>query len=440
MLPIIIILTMASPKVTLVHYKYKTYSNGKHPIMIRITANRKSNYIATGYSCMPENWDEQNNRLIETRSKAIPDKIPMTNAKAINTDLELKYNEVLLIKQQVSLVDKVQSSRVIKHKASTKYEESQNFMLYGQKIAKTLLERNQVRTSKNFTSVLKRLEDYLNGKALLFSDVDVSFLDAYKTYLLRGQVLADGKKIPGIKMNTLNYHFKTIRSILYKAMNESKPLISRDANPFNQIKIKYNATKKETLSLIEIDQIRNATLDPNTQKRLIDVRNYYLFSYNNAGIRISDLIQLKIKNIVGDRLHYEMGKTGHFKSIKLNTESLSIIKQYKKRNSESEDYLFPVLDNDIEFINPEVLRKQLESKSAIINSDLKKLAKAAELDKRLHFHSSRHSFANVARKKKADVYSISKALGHKSIKVTEMYLASFDEEALDETMEMVLGR
>jgi hypothetical protein len=44
------------------------------------------------------------------------------------------------------------------------------------------------------------------------------------------------------------------------------------------------------------------------------------------------------------------------------------------------------------------------------------------------------------RQKKADLYSISKALGHASLKATEGYLSSFDEEALDETMEMVLGK
>ena len=99
---------MSAAKVTLVHYKYKTYSNGMNPIMIRITANRKSRYIATGYSTKEENWDEVNNKLIETRSKLAPKKIPMTNAKSINTDMEIKLDEVLRIKQQISLGDGAQ--------------------------------------------------------------------------------------------------------------------------------------------------------------------------------------------------------------------------------------------------------------------------------------------------------------------------------------------
>lgn len=420
---------MSAAKVTLVHYKYKIYSNGMSPIMIRITANRRSRYIATGYSALEENWDEVNNRLIETHSKLFPDKKPLSNSKAINTDMEIKLNEVLRIKQQVSLSDGVQSSQLIKAKAALKYQEAENFIEYGMKFAQLMLARKSVRTSKNFTSVLKRIMEYQAGRVLLFSDIDVNFLTSYQNFILKG----------GVKINTANYHLKTIRSILYKAMNENEPLISRDKNPFLKLKIKNTVTQKESLSEKEIVQIRKAKLAPDQQKQ-IDARNYYLFSFNNAGIRISDLIQLKFKNIVGDRLHYEMGKTGHFKSIKLNTESTAIIKLYKKRSSKPEDFIFPLLKNDEDYSDAEYLRKQLESKAASINGDLKKLAESAKINKRLHFHSSRHSFANIARIKKADLYSISKALGHKSLKVTEMYMASFDEVALDATMKMVLGK
>ena len=431
---------MSAAKVTLVHYKYKTYSNGKNPIMIRITANRKSRYIATGYSTKEENWDEINNKLIETRSKLTPKKIPMTNAKSINADMEIKLNEVLRIKQQVSLGDGAQSSQLIKNKASLKYQEAENFIEYAKKYAKFMLDRNSVRSSKNFTSVIKRIEEFRNGRLLLFSDIDITFLTEYQTYLLKDRIDSDGKKRTAVKTNTANYHLKTIRSILYKAMNEPEPLLSRDRNPFLKMKLKNTVTRKESLSIKEIEKLRGAKLKTPEQQKQIDARNYYLLSFNNAGIRISDVIQLKFKNVVGDRLHYEMGKTGHFKSIKLNTESKAIIKQYKKRNSKPDDYIFPLLKNDEDYSDPEYLRKQLESKSACINGDLKKLAKTAKLEKRLHFHSSRHSFSNIARKKKADLYSISKALGHKSLKVTEMYLASFDEESLDETMQMVLGK
>ena len=422
---------MSTPKITIVHYTYKKYSDGTHPVMIRITANRKARYMATGYSVNEENWDDENNRLFETRSKKFPKKKPLANAKAINSDIEHQLNDVIRVKQQVSLNDGAQTAQRIKDKAGSKYKASENFIEYGREIAKALLENKKVRTSSNYTSVLKRMDEFQKGRPLLFCDVTVTFLNEYQSFLLKGNLRT---------ANTANFHLRTIRSILYKAIQENEPLLSSDKNPFLKFKLKNSPTRKETLSPQEIEKIRKAKLKAPKHQKQIDARNYYLFSYNNAGIRISDLIQLKIKNIIGDRLHYGMGKTGHFKSIKINTESKSIIKQYKKRNSKPDDFLFPILDNNNDYSDAVVLRKQIESKAACINGDLKNLAKSAKLNKRLHFHSSRHSFANIARKKHADLYSISKALGHKSLKVTEMYLASFDEESLDSTMKMVLGK
>ena len=53
------------------------------------------------------------------------------------------------------------------------------------------------------------------------------------------------------------------------------------------------------------------------------------------------------------------------------------------------------------------------------------------------FHIARHSFANIARQKKANVYDISKALGHSSLKITESYLSKFDTTSQDATMKQV---
>jgi len=421
---------MSAPKIAIVYYTYKKYADGTHPILIRITANRKARYIATGYSVKSENWDDENNCLYTTHTKKHPGKKALSNAKAINSDIELKLNDVIRIKQQVSLTDGSQTSQHIKDKATNKYNASSDFLVYAKKSVDHLVERNKISTAKNHLSVIRSIEKHIKKQSLLFEELTAEFLRQYQSALIK-----EGKKT-----STINFHLKTVRAILYKAMNEPTPLIDRDKNPFLHIKMKNVATEKETLSMEEVLKIKRAKLKAPDQQKLIDARNYYLFSFNNAGIRISDLIQLKNINIINGRLHYEMGKTGHFKSIKLNSESKEIIKQYKKRGAKPEDFLFPILDNDVDYSDQQFLRKQLDAKASDINYNLKKLATSSKLNKRLHFHSSRHSFANIARKKKADLYSISKALGHKSLKVTEMYLASFDEQSLDETMEMVLGK
>lgn len=52
-------------------------------------------------------------------------------------------------------------------------------------------------------------------------------------------------------------------------------------------------------------------------------------------------------------------------------------------------------------------------------------------------HLARHSFANIARQKNANVYDISKTLGHSNLKITETYLSKFDTASQDATMKKV---
>ncbi|MFI5141747.1 MAG: Arm DNA-binding domain-containing protein, partial [Bacteroidia bacterium] len=123
--------------------------------MIRITANRKSRYMTTGYSVKTENWDEENNRFLETKSKLLPDKKPLSNAKAINADIEHQLSDVIRVKQQVSLSEGVQTSKRIKEKANSKYTESANFLEYAKELAKKIMTQERVRSSNNYSSVIR---------------------------------------------------------------------------------------------------------------------------------------------------------------------------------------------------------------------------------------------------------------------------------------------
>ena len=57
---------------------------------------------------------------------------------------------------------------------------------------------------------------------------------------------------------------------------------------------------------------------------------------------------------------------------------------------------------------------------------------------KLSFHIAHHSFADITRKEAIDIHSLSKLLGHSSIKTTQTYLAAFDKESQDSIMEKVI--
>jgi len=173
-----------------------------------------------------------------------------------------------------------------------------------------------------------------------------------------------------------------------------------------------------------------------------------------AGMRAGDLIQLRGTNIVYDggwRISYRMDKTDTIKEILLLPESLEIITRYVDLEKRTTDYVFPLLDNgtnyakaitweDKERLPHEVkkhLLQQVNSKNSLLNKYLGKLAEMAGITKKVSMHIARHSFANIARQKNANVYDISKALGHSSLKITESYLSKFDTQSQDETMKQV---
>ena len=61
------------------------------------------------------------------------------------------------------------------------------------------------------------------------------------------------------------------------------------------------------------------------------------------------------------------------------------------------------------------------------NTFLKRWAERAGINKNISFHVSRHSFATLAINSGADLYVVSKLLGHTNIQTTQVYAKIVDE-------------
>lgn len=146
-----------------------------------------------------------------------------------------------------------------------------------------------------------------------------------------------------------------------------------------------------------------------------------------------------------------MDKTATAKDILLLPEALEIIKEYVDLNKRTTDYVFPLLDNKAVYAKAitweakeqlpydvkKLLLQQTNSKNSLLNKYLGKIAIMAGIEKKVSMHTARHSFANIARQRNANVYDISKALGHSNLKITETYLSKFDTTSQDTTMKQV---
>lgn len=173
-----------------------------------------------------------------------------------------------------------------------------------------------------------------------------------------------------------------------------------------------------------------------------ELRNYTtLWTFLGTGVRLSELVNLQIKDIdkhtqtimVIPKRHEESKKPRKISSIALLI-LLDYIKfkyEYLSKNlteAEYNDLYVFSTDNGRTAINKRTVQhmmKKLIDKAASIPKNEKK---------RYSVHTLRHCFALYGLEAGIDIYTISKLLGHESINSTSVYLKLFDNQ-LQEAIE-----
>ena len=397
-------------KITPVLWKHKKNKKGLSPIYLRIADTNKSRYVSLGVRIRESQWNERTGRVRKSndQSEEINNLIIQRIADTESEILRLKTE-----KKSVT-ADHLKANLATEDGANSKLD----FFVYANSVQEELEARSQLYLHKRYKSVLKRFREFA-GPTLLFSDIDPELLRKYQTHLIE-----EHNNKPG----TVKSHFNCIRAIYNRAIKEK--LVLQEKSPFFQFSVKGGHSEREKLSYNELQAIEGLELDEGSL--IWHVRNYFLFSFYCAGIRFGDLAKMRVKHVRDGRLNYTMSKTGKTKSIKLLPQTIEILQHYT--GDDPEAYLFPILEG-YELSTARKLLNAISSQNALVNKYLKQLAEKAQITCKLSFHIARHSFADIARKKGLDVYTISKALGHSSLKVTERYLKGFDTNALDEKME-----
>jgi integrase/recombinase XerD len=85
--------------------------------------------------------------------------------------------------------------------------------------------------------------------------------------------------------------------------------------------------------------------------------------------------------------------------------------------------------------NKKAVHNAIGSANAYVNSSLKIIARKAGIEKNIHFHMSRHTWATRALRKGMRIEHVSKLLTHRSIKTTQIY-AKIVNADLDAAMEV----
>jgi len=106
-----------------------------------------------------------------------------------------------------------------------------------------------------------------------------------------------------------------------------------------------------------------------------------------------------------------------------------------KYDTSGTDYLLPILNTN----NLLQARKQYIYVGQRINCNLKLISQRLQLSINLTMYVARHSWASVAKMEKVPLSIISESLGHESESTTRIYLASLDNDVIDEVNHMILN-
>lgn len=159
-------------------------------------------------------------------------------------------------------------------------------------------------------------------------------------------------------------------------------------------------------------------------ENLLDIETIDAFSYRNkammelmyaTGLRVSELVDLNINDIDFDNATIRcFGKGSKERIIPVVDYALNILKDYLEtyRNGMLKGYITESL-----FLNNHGQKMTRQGFFKII----KKIAKEKNINKNLHPHMLRHSFATHILENGADLRIIQELLGHENISTTQIY-------------------
>ena len=288
-----------------------------------------------------------------------------------------------------------------------------NFITYCEEMANEYDSNGQTSCAVLMRSAVKRMVDY-KGKNVTFNSIDKDFLIGFIKYL-NADIRDFDKEGKGKKRKPKplsNVYKEALFARIMVALNKAE----RDGiiikNPGKDIdrKLKPHSEQKIRcyLTLEELQRVISADYRPDN-----DVKPAFLFCCF-SGLRYSDVQKLT------------------WGEITVSPEGCAQIETNMQKTGK--DIIIPLSDNALKWL-PE--RGEMPSGSRIFyklpeqvtNADvrLKTLIKKADIGKHVTFHVARHTFATLTLTYGADLYTVSKLLGHANIRTTQIYAKIVDE-------------
>ena len=367
--------------------------DGSVTIEVKITINGKRSFFSTGKNITAENWDKVK-QIAKGKSE---------ESQNINNFLKALKNR--LYEKEVELMERgyIVTAELLKDSYFNKVESLKEktllevFIEHNEDQAKNV--GNGVAKATHWISVytFRLVKEYMLQKYerndIYLRELNLNFIQSFHTFL---------KIDKGMKQNSATKYLKQLKKIINIAVANSYMTF----NPFATYKIEREPVEIDFLDEEELRKIINFdTPIPRLEK----AKDMFLFGCF-TGLSYIDIKTLAPEHFEKDSagriwIKKRREKTGILARIPLLPIAKLILDKYK-----GNERLLPIQD------------------PADINKYLKDIAILCNINKRICFHTSRHTFAStVTLANNISIEVVSKMLGHTNTRMTSHYAKLIDE-------------
>jgi site-specific recombinase XerD len=270
-------------------------------------------------------------------------------------------------------------------------------------------------TLVKFKTIKSKVESFIKFQYkksdMFLEELSYQFITNFEFYL---------KTEENIQHNTTMKYIQNLKKIIHISVKNG--WLMRD--PFTDFRCSFKKVERNVLTEGELEVLENKIFNI---RRIEVVKDLFVFSCY-TGLAYIDVMNLTTNNISvgidGEKwIFTERHKTDEKVRVPILPVALEILNKYK---------------SDPEVLNQGGLLPKLSNQK--LNAYLKEVADLCGINKNLTFHLARHTFATtVTLANGVPMETVSKLLGHSSIKTTQIY-AKVIEKKVSEDMSVLKSK
>ncbi len=278
------------------------------------------------------------------------------------------------------------------------------------------------KTTYNYERDLKVFEDFLIANKVNFNKLSKKDILNYRAFLSSIDRQTANKKIGTIRLNaySINRMLSVLRSYL-------KYLLDMDYDsPLSPETIKMIKVIKKKTQVAEIEELVKLIEFPTKieKDKRIALRNRAMLELLfSTGLRISELVNLKINQIDKNGRIFVLGKGKKERFVYSTPRALKHLKKYFEiRHDDSPFAFIPYRGAN----SPKIKDKDKKISPNYLQAKIKRYRELLDINIPISAHSLRHGFATYLAEAGANPAAIQVLLGHESLDTTTRYVHASD--------------